>query len=47
MKTITKHCIEAAFIESHGRVLIDSVRPIEGKTIARVSLGDELRRPGS
>jgi aldehyde dehydrogenase (NAD+) len=41
MKTITKHYIDGAFVESHGRELMDIIRPTDGKTIARVTLGDE------
>ena len=41
MKTITKHYIDGAFVESHGREVMDIIRPTDGKTIARVTLGDE------
>jgi aldehyde dehydrogenase (NAD+) len=41
MKTITTHYINGAFVESHGRELMDVIRPTDGKTIARVTLGDE------
>jgi aldehyde dehydrogenase (NAD+) len=41
MKTITKHYIDGAFVESHGREVIDSINPTNGQTIARVTLGDE------
>jgi aldehyde dehydrogenase (NAD+) len=41
MKTITKHYIDGAFVESHGREVMDIVRPTDGKTIGRVTLGDE------
>jgi aldehyde dehydrogenase (NAD+) len=41
MKTITKHYIDGAFAESHGREVMDSINPTNGKVIARVTLGDE------
>jgi aldehyde dehydrogenase (NAD+) len=41
MKTITRHYIDGAFVESHGRETIDVVNPTNRKTIARVTLGDE------
>jgi aldehyde dehydrogenase (NAD+) len=41
MKTITKHYIDGAFVESHGRDLMDIINPTSGKTIGRVTLGDE------
>src|SRR5260370_4968794 len=41
MKTITKHYIDGTFVESHGREVIDIVRPTDRKVIARVTLGDE------
>ena len=41
MKTITKHYIGGAFVESHGRELMDIIRPTDGKKIASVTLGDE------
>jgi aldehyde dehydrogenase (NAD+) len=41
MKTITNHYVNGAFVESHGRELMDLVNPTNGKTIARVTLGDE------
>jgi aldehyde dehydrogenase (NAD+) len=41
MKTITKHYIDGAFVESHGREVMDSINPSNGKVIARVTLGDE------
>jgi aldehyde dehydrogenase (NAD+) len=42
VKTITTHYIDGAFIESHGREVIDIVRPTDGQVIARVTLGDEV-----
>src|SRR5690349_13996131 len=41
MKTITKHYIDGAFVESHGREVINIIRPTDGQIIARVTLGDE------
>ena len=41
MKTITKHYIDGAFIESHGREVMDSMNPSNRKVIGRVMLGDE------
>jgi aldehyde dehydrogenase (NAD+) len=40
MKTITRHYIDGAFVESHGRESMDLVNPTNRKTIARVTLGD-------
>ncbi len=41
MKTITRHYIDGAFVESHGREMLDVVNPTNRKTIARVAMGDE------
>src|SRR5580658_760771 len=41
MKTITRHYIDGAFVESHGRETMDIVNPTNRKAIARVTLGDE------
>jgi aldehyde dehydrogenase (NAD+) len=41
MKTITKHYIDGAFVESHGREVMDSVNPSNRKVLAHVTLGDE------
>src|ERR1700722_18045236 len=41
IKTITTHYIDGAFVESHGREVMDITRPTNGKVIARVTLGDE------
>jgi aldehyde dehydrogenase (NAD+) len=41
IQTITTHYIDGAFVESHGREVIDIIRPTNGQVIARVSLGDE------
>jgi aldehyde dehydrogenase (NAD+) len=40
-KTLTTHYIDGAFIESHGRQVMDIIKPTNGKVIARVTLGDE------
>jgi aldehyde dehydrogenase (NAD+) len=41
IKTITTHYIDGAFVESHGREVIDIIRPTDGQVIARATLGDE------
>jgi aldehyde dehydrogenase (NAD+) len=41
MKTITTHYIDGAFVESHGREVMDVIRPTDGQVIGRVTLGDE------
>jgi aldehyde dehydrogenase (NAD+) len=41
IKTITTHYIDGAFVESHGREVMDIINPTSGKVIARVTLGDE------
>src|SRR4029077_15900664 len=41
MKTITTHYIDGAFVESHGREVMDIIRPIDGQVIGRVTLADE------
>jgi aldehyde dehydrogenase (NAD+) len=41
IKTLTTHYIDGAFVESHGREVMDVVRPTDGQVIARVTLGDE------
>ena len=41
IKTITTHYIDGAFIESHGRQVMDIIKPTNGQVIARVTLGDE------
>jgi aldehyde dehydrogenase (NAD+) len=41
MKTITKHYIDGAFVESHGREVMDIVNPTNGKVIAQLTLADE------
>ena len=39
--TITTHYIDGAFVESHGRQVMDIIRPTNGRVIGRVTLGDE------
>ena len=39
--TITTHYIDGAFVESHGREIMDIVRPTDSQVIARVTLADE------
>src|SRR5260370_40057021 len=39
--TITTHYIDGAFVESHGREVMDIIKPTNGKVIGRVTLGDE------
>jgi aldehyde dehydrogenase (NAD+) len=41
IKTLTTHYIDGAFVESHGREVMDIVKPTNGQVIARVTLGDE------
>ena len=41
IKTITTHYIDGAFVESHGREIMDIIRPTDGQVIARVTLGDQ------
>src|SRR5579859_5832207 len=41
MRTITTHYIDGAFVESHGREVMDIIRPTNGQVIARVTLADE------
>src|ERR1700730_11246390 len=41
VKTITTHYIDGAFVESHGREVMDIIRPTDGQAIGRVTLADE------
>ena len=41
VKTITTHYIDGAFIESHGREVMDLISPTTGQVIGHVTLGDE------
>jgi aldehyde dehydrogenase (NAD+) len=42
MQTLTTHYIDGAFVESHGREVMDIIRPTDGQLIAQVNLGDEV-----
>lgn len=41
IKTVTTHYIDGEFVESHGREVMDIIKPTNGKVIAGVTLGDE------
>jgi aldehyde dehydrogenase (NAD+) len=41
IKTITTHYIDGAFVESHGRDVVDIIRPTDGHVIGRATLGVE------
>ena len=41
MKTITTHYIDGAFVDSHGREIMDILKPTNGQVIGRVTLADE------
>src|ERR1700732_172393 len=41
IKAITTHYIDGAFVESHGREVMDIIKPTSGQVIGRVTLGDE------
>jgi aldehyde dehydrogenase (NAD+) len=41
MKTITTHYIDGAFVESHGREVMEIINPTNRKPMARVTLADE------
>src|SRR4029077_5689419 len=41
VKTITTHYIDGTFVESHGREVMDIIKPANGQVIGRVMLGDE------
>jgi aldehyde dehydrogenase (NAD+) len=41
IETLTTHYIDGAFVESHGREVMDIIRPTDGQVIARVMLADE------
>ena len=41
IKTITTHYIDGTFVQSHGREVMDIIRPTDGQLIARATLGDE------
>jgi aldehyde dehydrogenase (NAD+) len=41
IKTVTTHYIDGGFVGSHGREVVDTIKPTNGKVIARVTLADE------
>jgi aldehyde dehydrogenase (NAD+) len=41
INTLTTHYIDGAFVESHGREVMDIINPTDGKVIGRVTLADE------
>ena len=41
IKTLTTHYIDGSFVESHGRDVMDIIKPTNGQVIGRVTLGDE------
>ena len=41
IRTITTHYIDGAFVESHGREVMEIIKPTNGQVIGRVTLGDE------
>jgi aldehyde dehydrogenase (NAD+) len=41
IKTITTHYIDGSFVESHGREVMDIMKPTNGQVIARVTMADE------
>src|SRR6201996_9169313 len=41
IKTITTHYIDGAFVESHGRQIMDIIRPTDAEPIGHVTLGDK------
>ncbi len=41
IKAITTHYIDGAFVESHGREVMDIIRPTDRQVIGRVTLADE------
>ena len=42
IKTLTTHYIDGEFVESHGREVMDIIKPTNGKLIGRVPL--EMKR---
>src|ERR1700719_5329649 len=41
IKTLTTHYIDVEYVESHGRQVMDIIKPTNGQVIGRVMLGDE------
>src|SRR5258706_12116185 len=46
IKTITNHYIDGTFVESHGREVMDIIRPTNGRLVGRLTLGagEDTRR---
>src|ERR1700747_577870 len=46
IKTLTTHYIDGAFVESHGREVMDIIRPTDSQGVACVTLadGEDTRR---
>ena len=41
IRTITTHYIDGAFVESHGREVMDVIKPTNRKVVVKATLGDE------
>ena len=41
IRKITTHYIDGSFVESHGRGVMDIIKPTNGQVIGRVTLADE------
>src|SRR4029077_8026976 len=41
MRTITKQYIDGAFVDSHGREVMDIINPASGQVIAQATMADE------
>src|SRR5579862_1460224 len=41
IKTLTTHYVDGTFVESHGREVMDIIKPTNGTVIGRVTLADE------
>ena len=41
IETLTTHYIDGVFVESHGREVMDIIRPTDRQIIGRVTLADE------
>jgi len=46
IKTVTTHCIDGAYVRSHGREVMDLINPTTAQVIGRVTLadGEDARR---
>ena len=42
MRTISRHYIDGAFVESHGREVLRGINPANGQVLSEVVLGDEV-----